>query len=214
MTRIARASLIVAAFFALDKMLGFLRQILFARVGGLYGLDVFNTSNNIPDFLSALISGGALGIALIPVLSEFLDRDGRRAAWGLFSRIVNLAFIVTAVVSLVIIALASPLVRYIIATGFDPQKQALTASLMRLDLIAILIFSISGLVMAGLQANQHFLLPAMAPAFYNLGQIFGVTILAPQTGFHLGPVTLPAFGLGLHGLVYGVILGATLHLAI
>lgn len=214
MTRIARASLIVAVFFALDKMLGFLRQILFARVGGLYGLDVFNTSNNIPDFLSALISGGALGIALIPVLSEFLERDGRRAAWGLFSRIVNLAFIVTAVVSLVIIALASPLVRYIIAPGFDPQKQALTASLMRLDLIAILIFSISGLVMAGLQANQHFLLPALAPAFYNLGQIFGVTILAPQTGLHLGPVTLPAFGMGLHGLVYGVILGATLHLAI
>jgi hypothetical protein len=29
---------------------------------------------------------------------------------------------------------------------------------MRLDLIAILIFSISGLVMSGLQANQHFML--------------------------------------------------------
>ena len=29
---------------------------------------------------------------------------------------------------------------------------------------AILIFSVSGLVMAGLQANQHFLTPAMAPA--------------------------------------------------
>ena len=50
---------------------------------------------------------------------------------------------------------------------------------MRLDLLAILIFSISGLVMASLQANQHFLLPAMAPGLYNLGQIFGVAVLAP-----------------------------------
>ncbi len=85
---------------------------------------------------------------------------------------------------------------------------------MRLDLVAILIFSISGLVMASLQANQHFFLPALAPILYNLGQIFGVMILSPSTGLHLGPIQLPGFGLGLYGLVYGVILGAILHLLI
>ncbi len=127
---------------------------------------------------------------------------------------INLAFLVTAAVSVVIIALAEPLVRYIIVPHFTPENQALTASLMRLDLLAILLFSISGLVMSGLQANKHFLLPALAPIFYNLGQIFGVTILTPGQGLHLGPVTLPAFGLGLYGMVYGVILGAALHLLI
>jgi putative peptidoglycan lipid II flippase len=85
---------------------------------------------------------------------------------------------------------------------------------MRLDLVAILIFSISGLVMASLHANQHFFLPALAPILYNLGQIFGVTILSPSIGLHLGPLHLPGFGLGLYGLVYGVILGAVLHLLI
>jgi putative peptidoglycan lipid II flippase len=78
---------------------------------------------------------------------------------------------------------------------------------MRLDLVAILIFSISGLVMASLQANQHFFLPALAPILYNLGQIFGVMILSPTVGLHLGPIQLPAFGFGLYGLVYGVING-------
>jgi putative peptidoglycan lipid II flippase len=68
--------------------------------------------------------------------------------------------------------------------------------------------------MAGLQANQHFLLPAMAPGFYNLGQIFGLTVLVPETGLKFGSISLPAFGLGIHGLVYGVIIGALLHLAI
>ena len=85
---------------------------------------------------------------------------------------------------------------------------------MRLNLIATLIFSISGLVMAGLQANQHFLFPAMAPLFYNIGQIIGVTILSPSEGYSLGPVTLPAMGLGVQGLVYGVLLGASFHLLI
>jgi putative peptidoglycan lipid II flippase len=41
-----------------------------------------------------------------------------------------------------------------------------------------------------------------------------VTILAPAQGLHVGPLTLPAFGLGLYGMVYGVILGAAMHLLI
>jgi putative peptidoglycan lipid II flippase len=211
---ITRVSFLLAAFFTIDKGLAFIRALLFNKIVGLEGMGIFGAANNLPDYLSALLSGGALGIAFIPVLKEYIDRDGRPAAWELFSRVINLAFIVTAVFSALLIALAVPLVRLIIAPHFSPANQALTASLMRLDLIAILIFSISGLVMAGLQANQHFLLPAMAPVLYNLGQIFGVTILAPAKGLNLGPLTLPAFNLGLYGMVYGVILGAALHLLI
>lgn len=215
MTRIARATLIIALFFGLDKIISFVRVILFNRTFEKDIRDIFFVSNNIPDLLSALISGGALGIALIPVLTEVMDKEGRRAAWGLFARIANLAFLVTASISALIILSADVLVRYVIAPGFnDPEKWALAASLMRLDLLAILIFSISGLVMAGLQANQHFILPAMAPAFYNLGQIIGITVFAPDQGLQLGPITLPAFGLGIYGMVNGVILGALLHLAI
>jgi putative peptidoglycan lipid II flippase len=201
MSHIAKSSLIIAIFFGLDKVMGLLRQVLFNRTFVAAERDVFFVSNNIPDLLSALISGGALGIALIPVLTEFLERDGRPAAWNLFARIVNLAFIVTAAVSAIIILFAGPLVRYVIAPGFnDPARWTLTTNLMRLDLAAILIFSISGLAMAGLQANQHFLLPALAPGLYNLGQIFGILVLAPR--------------FGIFGLVYGVIIGALLHLGI
>jgi putative peptidoglycan lipid II flippase len=71
---------------------------------------------------------------------------------------------------------------------------------MRLNLIATIIFSISGLVMAGLQANQQFLLPALAPVLYNVGQIFGAIFLVPLYG--------------IHGLVYGVIFGAAMHLLV
>ena len=215
MNHVARSTLIIATFFGIDKVLGFTRQLIVARQFSLsYELDVFNAANNAPDMLSALISGGALGVALIPVLSENLERSGRRAAWDIFSRIINLGFIVTATISVLIAIFAPWLASNVIAPGFPAEQTALTVELMRLDLLAILIFSISGLVMAGLQANQHFLLPAMAPGLYNIGQIFGAGILAPQSGYQVGPLTLPAFGLGIHGLVYGVIIGAALHLAI
>jgi putative peptidoglycan lipid II flippase len=215
MTHIARSTLIIAFFFGIDKVLGFVRQLFIARQFALsYDIDAFNAANNIPDLLSALISGGALGVALIPVLSEYMTRHGRKDAWDLFVRILNLAFLVTAVVSILIAVFAWPLVQYVIVPQFPHEQQALTVELMRLDLLAILIFSISGLAMAGLQANQHFLLPALAPGLYNIGQIFGVVILARPEGLQIGPITLPAFGMGIHGLVYGVILGALLHLAI
>lgn len=211
---LTRTSLLLSFFFALDKVLAFGKTLLFNKIVGLEGMGIFGAANNIPDYLSALLSGGALGMAFIPVLTEYLDKQGRREAWDLFSRIINLAFVITGGFSLIIIPLTQPLVHFVIAPGFAPDKQALTASLMRLDLVAIVIFSISGLVMASLQANQHFFLPALAPILYNLGQIFGVTILSPNTGLHLGPVQLPAFGLGLYGMVYGVILGSLLHLMI
>jgi putative peptidoglycan lipid II flippase len=211
---LTRTSLLLAFFFAVDKVLAFGKSLLFNKIVGLEGMGIFGAANNIPDYLSALLSGGALGMAFIPVLTEYIDKQGRREAWELFSKVINLAFILTGAFSVVIILLAEPLVHYVIAPGFSPEQQILTASLMRLDLMAILIFSISGLVMASLHANQHFLLPALAPVLYNVGQIFGVTVLSPTNGLQLGPIQLPAFGLGLYGMVYGVILGAALHLLI
>jgi putative peptidoglycan lipid II flippase len=54
----------------------------------------------------------------------------------------------------------------------------------------------------------------MAPAMYDIGMLVGVLVLSPTTPYRFGPVTLPAMGLGVYGLVYGVILGAVLFLAI
>jgi putative peptidoglycan lipid II flippase len=215
MSRFARSTLIVAFFLGLEKVLGFVRQVVIANQFGLgRELDAFNAANNIPDFLLAIISGGALAVAFIPVLSEYLDKQGRRSMWDLFSRVANLLFLATAALSVLAAVLAEPLTRRFIAPGFLPEQQALVASMMRLDLIATLLFSLAGLVIAGLQANQHFFLPALAPSMYDIGTLVGVFILAPETGYRIGPITLPAFGMGIYGLVYGTLLGAALYLAV
>jgi putative peptidoglycan lipid II flippase len=214
-SRFARSTLIVAFFFGLEKLLGFMRQILIARQFGLSpALDAFNAANNLPDLLFALISGGALGIAFIPVLTETLQKQDRRAAWDLFSRIANLVFLVTAGLAVVLALLAVPLVHRVVTPGFSLEQQQLVVTIMRLDLVATVIFSLAGLVIAGLQSNQHFLLPAIAPSMYDIGMLFGVIILAPETGYQVGPITLPAFGMGVTGLAYGSILGALMFLLI
>ena len=217
MSHIARAALIIAVFFGLEKLLGFLRQLLIARQFGLSeGLDVFNAANNLPDLIFGLISGGALAIAFIPVLTEYLDQKGRPEMWDLFSRVANLLFLVTLGVSILVALLATQLVgsNLGIAPGFSPDQQSQVADLMRLNLIATMLFSVSGLVIAGLQANQHFLLPALARSMYDIGTLIGVIFLAPSTGYQIGPITLPAFGLGIYGLAYGTVIGAVLFLLV
>lgn len=217
MKHIARSTLIIAVFFGLEKVLGFLRQIVIGRTFQLSTeLDAFNAANNIPDMLFTLISGGALAMALIPVLSDTRESDGSPAAWKIFSQIANLVFLVTASLSILVGVLSYQLVKWEvgIAPGFNIQQQTLVADLMRLNLVATLLFSLGGLVVAGLQSHQHFLLPAIAPSMYDIGALAGVIIFAPEQGFQVGSITLPALGLGVHGLVYGVILGSALYLAI
>jgi len=201
---LARTSLLIAFFFLIDKILAFVRVGIISRqfANSVDLLDTFNAANNLPDVLFALISGGALAMAFIPLMSEYLTTKGRAAAWDLFSRVANLAFVVTGSIALVVAIFATPIVNAEIgiAPGFGPEQRVLLADLMRLNLVGTIIFSISGLVMASLQANQHFLLPALAPTMYNVGQIFGAIYLVPR--------------FGIHGLVYGVIIGAALHLLI
>src|SRR3972149_10350272 len=104
---LARTSLLVGFFFGLDKVLAFVRTGIIARQyrGSVELLDTFNAANNLPDVLFALISGGALAMAFIPLMSEYITQRGREVAWDLLSRVANLAFLVTAGAAIVIAVL-------------------------------------------------------------------------------------------------------------
>ncbi len=201
MNRLLKNSLLVGALFGIDKLAGLARQALVARSYDVSAaLDAYNAANNLPDTVVTLLAGGALAVAFIPVLTETFDREGQAAMWQLFSRVLNLAFLLAAASAALLAVFAGPFVQYVVVPDFSPDQRALTASLMRVNLIAMLFFTFSGLVTSGLQARQHFLLPGLAPILYNAGQMVGVLFLSRQ--------------FGIYGLAYGVILGAALHLAI
>jgi putative peptidoglycan lipid II flippase len=54
--------------------------------------------------------------------------------------------------------------------------------------------------MGVLNSHQVFLVPALTPAMYRLGMIFGTLVLAPR--------------MGIHGLAWGVLIGALAHLGL
>jgi putative peptidoglycan lipid II flippase len=71
---------------------------------------------------------------------------------------------------------------------------------MRIMLPSAVIFGISGLVMGVLNAHQKFLIPALAPGMYPLGMIAGILLFSKP--------------LGIFSLAWGVLIGASLHLAL
>src|ERR1051325_1527867 len=120
---LARTSALIAFFFLIDKILAFVRVGIISRQfsASVELLDTFNAANNLPDVLFALISGGALAMAFIPLMSDYLTNKGREAAWDLFSRVANLAFVVTGSIALIVALLAEPIVngQIGIAPGFS-----------------------------------------------------------------------------------------------
>lgn len=192
---------IVMFFFVLSRALGLAREIAISyQFGTSAQLDAYVAAFRIPDLLFNLVAGGALASAFIPPFSKLLTDGDVRGSWRLASQVINLVFVIVAALCILAAIFAEPLVRATVGYGFAPERQVLTASLMRLMLLTPAVFAVSGIVMGILNAHNEFLLPAAAPVLYNLSIIAGALFLAPRWG--------------IYGLAFGVVIGAFLHLAI
>ena len=179
--QIARAAGTVMLAIVLSQFTGLLAKILIAGAFGAgEDLDAFYAANRLSETLFLLVAGGALGSAFIPVFTTFLEKDDRHSAWRLASSIANMVVLVLSILSIIAALFAPQVVKYILAPGFNPSQQQLTATLLRLLLPASIIFGLSGLAMGILNAHQVFLFPALAPSMYQLGLIVGVVFLVPD----------------------------------
>lgn len=201
-TRIIQAATIVGAAFLVSRMLGIVRD---AVINYYYGIDSLETnayfiSSRFPETIFLVIAGGALGSAFIPTFSAYFVRDDDVGGWRLFSAVLNLVTVVTVIVAGLAALLAPQIINFFYPdlVANDPALLDMAVDLMRVMLLSPIIFGISGVVMAALNARQHFFLPAIAPIIYNLGIIAGTIVFAPN----------------VMGVAFGTIAGATGHLLI
>ncbi|MCL4868123.1 MAG: murein biosynthesis integral membrane protein MurJ [Anaerolineae bacterium] len=195
-----QSSVIVMVLFGLDKLLGLARTILVSREFGTgEAYDAFTAANQLPEVFVALISGGALAAAFIPVYSAYLNSERARQSAQLANATLTLVFLILAAISATGILLA-PYIIHLLVPEYSLEQQALTASLMRIILVQTTIFGVSGVLSSILNAHQHFILPALAPSMLHAGYLFGLFVLVPEYG--------------IHGLAWGTVVGGLLHVAI
>ncbi len=185
------------------QIAGLARGILVARAfGASPELDAFLAANRVSETLFLLVAGGALGSAFIPTFTGFLATGDRGSAWTLAASLARLVTLTLSLLAALAALFAPQIVRYLLAPGFaeDPALFSLTINLLRIQLISAVLFGLGGLIVGVLNAHQIFLVPALTPAMYQLGIIFGTIFLAPK--------------MGIHGLAWGVVLGAAAYLIV
>jgi len=187
----------------LGQLAGLARSIL---VAGTFGaspdLDAFTAANRVSETLFLLVAGGALGSAFIPTFTGLLARSQKDSAWRLASALANAVILILSLLAVLLALFTPQVVRYALAPGFSekPELFALTVSLLRIQLISTVLFGLGGLIVGILNAHQVFLIPALTPALYQLGIIFGALFLSPR--------------IGIYGLAWGVVIGALAYLLI
>jgi putative peptidoglycan lipid II flippase len=196
------SSLIVMGGYMLSRITGLLREVaISAQFGTSADLGAYRAAFKVTDLLYMIIIGGALGSSFIPLFIQVWERDGARRAWHLASAVVTWALLLLAAASVLVGLLAPTLVRWFYAgPDFTAQQLATTTGLTQLFLLSPLLLGLGGLAMAALNARDHFMLPALAPAIYNLGIIAGALFLAPHWD--------------IWGLAWGVIIGALCYLLV
>ena len=202
-----RAAGVIGLAVMCSRVLGLIRETLFAALfGGGREMDVFIAAFRIPNLLRDLFAEGALSTAFVTVFSRTIVTDGEQAAWKLANKVMTLATVFMSLITLAGI-LSAPWIVGFIAPGFDPDKAAMTTTLVRVMYPFILLVSLAALVMGMLNARNVFGMPAMASSFFNLGSIVG--------GVAVGWWLDPTFGSrALLGLAVGTLIGGALQLGV
>jgi putative peptidoglycan lipid II flippase len=194
-----RSSLLVFALYVLEKITGLGKLFLMTRLFGTgAAADAFTAANQLPELFLYALTGGAIAAAFIPVYSAYLTKQKPAGAEALGNTVFTLTVLVVGAIC-GLAALAAPWIsRVLLVPEFSPEQQALTAELMRIALLSSVIVGVSSVFSSLLQARQHFLAPALALSLIDLGQIFGLYVLAPRWG--------------IHGVAWGSVIGSVLLL--
>ncbi|HXS51872.1 MAG TPA: murein biosynthesis integral membrane protein MurJ [Usitatibacter sp.] len=195
-----RAAASVSGMTLLSRITGLAREILLANsFGAGLAFDAFVVAFRIPNLLRRLFAEGAFSQAFVPVLGEYRGRQGDEATRALAGKVLAALsaglFVVTAIG-----VIAAPAVVYLSASGFaaDPEKFALTTTMVRICFPYILFISIVSFAAGVLNTWGAFKTPAFTPVLLNLCFIGFALWVAP----HLArPVLALAWAVFLGGLV-------------
>jgi putative peptidoglycan lipid II flippase len=197
--KLFRSTAIVSMMTFLSRILGFIRDIVIARLFGAgLGADVFFVAFKIPNFLRRLFAEGAFSQAFIPVLAEYREKgegDLKELIANTSGTLAGILFIITALG-----VIAAPILVMIFAPGFinNEEKISLAGDLLMITFPYLFFISLTALAGSILNSFGKFAVPAFTPVFLNLSLIGSAIWLSPQLE---EPVTALAWGVFLGGVV-------------
>ncbi|MCX6703876.1 MAG: murein biosynthesis integral membrane protein MurJ [Candidatus Woesebacteria bacterium] len=192
------AASLIMVMIVVSMVLGLIRQRVLASYFTPDSLSLFFAAFRLPDAIFQVLVFGTFSSAFIPVFTRTL-REGEARAWLLAGKIVSIGLAIF-LFAVAIVGFGAVKIYSVIAPGYGIAGTTEIAFLARILFAAQGFFVISYVLTGVLESLRRFLIPALAPIFYNLGIILGTVILTPYLG-----LTAPAVG---------VVIGAFAHFII
>lgn len=192
------AATLIMVMIVVSRVLGLVRQRVLANYFAPGDLSLFFAAFRLPDTIFEVLVFGTFSSAFIPVFTKAL-KEGEKRAWEIAGRVVTIGLMLFFVIALVFFVWA-PQIYSSIAPGFGEAETLKIASLARILFAAQGFFVVSYVLTGVLESSRRFLVPALAPLFYNLGIILSTVFLAPA--------------MGLMAPAIGVVVGAMVHFLI
>jgi putative peptidoglycan lipid II flippase len=186
-----------------SRVLGFAREMIFARVvgAGMAG-DAFALSFLIPNLFRRLFGEGAFSQGFVPLFSQRHQRDdeeARRFAEEVLAVFLPVLMLITAVFMVFMPAFIG-----LIGAGWtdEPTKFGLAVDLTRITMPYLVFICLVSLFSGVLNSLSRFTAAAFAPSLLNM-TLIAALLIVPEGG----PVTARA-------MAWGVVAGGVLQLAL
>ncbi|HUB35715.1 MAG TPA: murein biosynthesis integral membrane protein MurJ [Solirubrobacteraceae bacterium] len=179
--KVARNTAIFSIATGVSRVLGLAREIVAASFFGTGGpASAFTIAFQIPNLVSNLFANAALSAAFVPVFTDLLQQGRKREAFRLASTLFWIMLIVLGAITAVFVLAAGVIMPLFTGPTFNSQLDALTVGLSQVLFPVVLLIGLIGLLVGILQSYEHFTIPAIAPAVWNLVIIVLLVVLRPH----------------------------------
>jgi len=202
---ILSAAALLMAIGIITKVFGLVFYSLSAReFGTSQAMDNFNLASTIPDMITSVILLGAVSGSIIPIFTKAHQLETHQVFSKSFSNVMNFVMLLFGVLALIAVFFSRELIPAAVSISHTTERFDLNEVvwMMRIMLLSQIVLGFSAFFSTWLNIKQRFVIPQLAPLFYNIGKIAGALIFVPLMN---GSVW---------GLVWGTLFGAVLHLLI
>jgi len=185
--RLLRSTSVVGAMTLLSRVLGLVRDVVFARMfGASIVMDAFFVAFKIPNIFRRFFAEGAFSQAFVPVLAEYERHHPPAEVRELVDRVAGTLAAALFLITLLGV-LAAPLVILVFAPGFYTGEQPdaaarheLAVAMLRWTFPYLFFISLTALAGAILNTRRQFAVPAFSPVLLNLVLIVFAAWVAPM----------------------------------
>ncbi len=176
-----RKSATVSGMTLLSRILGLVRDVVFARMfGASLVMDAFLVANRIPNMLRRFFAEGAFSQGFVPVMARYREQHDEAEAREFSAAVAGTLGLGLFLVTLIGV-IAAPVLVAIVAPGFidDDGRFDLATLMLRFTFPYLLFVSLTAFAGGILNTYGRFAVPAFTPVLLNITLISFAIWLAP-----------------------------------